>query len=311
MEENTVKKALSYILAIVLALAMLGMFAACNNEPDTPTEPEITTEVELTTEVITTEETTTNEDDPNEETTTDPDATTMAGEEETAEAAGEFAPPANLGSLSAAEQLTYFNLVTSRVRTEKPGYTRTEQLKIQDMKFTGVVSAAQSLINRIVSSLMPGDLVTDNIAKNADNKTKFLSENNNPSELRAQDINSIKSTKSGDNWIIEVRVKDATNPAKNMGSTVGRIAAMQTREEIFDSIMGEAGGLIAADTNNATVRYHAITARVTVNAKGQVIEASNGFDVSASATGVKMLSIINTNADFTQTSRWTYKNFNW
>jgi len=314
-------------LAILLTLTMAFGFAACKDKPEDPTEPttvDDTIDVVVTDPVVdTTDEVTDTTEDTGEETTedtgeetteADPSATTKEGDTEASTKApdNKYAPPANLGSLSQAEQLAYFNLVTSRVRAEKPGFVRTEQLKIADMSFTGVVSLAQSLINSVVEDLMPGDLITETVAKGADNKdNKFMSENANPSELRAQDINSIKSTKSGDNWIIEVSVKESVNPAKNMGSTVGRIAVMQTREEIFESISDSAGGLITADTNNATVRYHTIYARVTVNAQGQIIEASNGFDVAASATGVKMLSIITTNAAFAQTSRWTYKNFKW
>lgn len=291
------KKILISLLAILLAAALVFVFAGCNNDTDTETTDPTTDAATLApTEAPTGAETT---QPPTEAPT---EATTAPPEDIDA-------PPANLGDLSQEEQLAYFNKALNRVRAEKPGYTRTEQLKIENMNFTGVVRAVQGIINGVAQDLMPGDLKTESIAKGADNKTKFMSENANPSELRLQDINSIKSTKSGDNWVIELSVKNATNPQKGLGSTVSRIASMQTREEILDSIMGS-NNLIKADYNKATVTYKAVAAKATVNAQGQVIEASNGFDVAADAKGVK-ISFLSTDATFTQTSRWTYKNFNW
>ena len=303
------KKCLFSLLAILLAVGMLFSFAGCGKDEatDEPTTAEVPAVQVPTSEA--TEPLTVDAAAPQagmSEATTE-EATTEAA----AEAADTGAPPANLGTLSQEEQLAYFNKAVNRVRAEKPGYVRTEQLKIADMNFTGVVKAVQGIINGVAQDLMPGDLVTKTVAKGANNQddTAFLSKNANASELRTQDINSIKSTKSGDNWNIEVSVKNATNPAKGTGSTVSRIADMQTREEILDSIMGS-NSLISADYNKATVTYKAIYAKITVNAQGQVIEASNGFDVTADAKDVK-ISFLKTNATFLQTSRWTYKSFNW
>jgi len=293
------KKCLISLLALLLAGVLVFSFAGCGKDKPITDEPSSTVE---TIEPPTSQ---TIEVDASEATTEEPTT-----EEPTTEAADPDLPPEDLNTLSQAEQLEYFNRAVNRVRTERPGYTRTEQLKIQDLNFTGVVKIIQPVVNRVVANLMPGDLKTKTIAKGANNQNDdgFMSKNANASDLREQDINSIKSTKSGDNWKIEVRVKNATNPAKGTGSTVARISDMQTREEILDSIMAE--GPISANYNNANVTYQAVYANITVDAEGRVIEASNGFDVTGDAKEVKIAGI-KSNVTFLQISRWTYSSFKW
>ena len=294
------KKCMVTLLAFLLAAGLLFGFAGCSN--DDPANDLTTEEASLDFTADQTEPITVDV------AASEADITTEAATETTTEAATEGdAPPANLNTLSQAEQLEYFNKAVNRVRTERPGYSRTEQLKIESMNFTGVVRAVQGIINNIASNLMPGDLKSNTMAKGQNNQENWMSEGANASSLRTQDITSINSRKDGDNWVIEVRIRDSVNPNKT-DSSIARIAAIQTREEILKAITDE--GPIDADPNKATVRYHGGYARVTVNAEGQVIAGANGFDVTAEANDVK-ITFISTNATFAQTSRWTYSNFNW
>ena len=228
-----------------------------------------------------------------------------------AEDANPYAPPANLASLSQAEMLNYFNLVVNRVRAEKPGFQRKEWLKVDEMEFTGLVGAVSGIIDNVMAQLMPGAWNTYTIADGQDNKGNFMSLNPNASDLRPEDIKSIKCTKEGDRWVIEVAVKDALNPQSGLGSTVARIADMQTREEIFEAITDSSGGVIVVDLADTGVLYNTIYASVTVNAEGKVIAAANGFNVLASANNMRMLDMITTDTRLTQSSRWLYARFDW
>jgi len=309
MEENTVKKALSSVLAILLALAMLGMFAACNKEkPDPPTEPEITTEAEIiTTEPDTSDiEETTAPDEPTGE-TTPVDAPEVTTVEETTVVADEWAPPANLNTLSKADQLAYFNKVANRVRTDKPGFTKQFSKIISDMKFTGVVSLVQGIIDNIVAGLTGAD-DPQTIAKGKDNQGDFLSEIT-PFELKSGDVASISSSKSGDNWVMTVKIISEPNPSKPTGSANARAYAIASRQEVLDEITGFSSA-ITANVNDASLLYNSGTINLTINSKGQVTAGDYKFLVDATANNVK-ISVLSTNVTARMTTTCKYYNFNW
>ena len=315
MEENTVKKTLSSVLAILLTLAMLGMFAACNNKPDEPTEPDITTEAEIITTEPDTEDVdvTTAPDETTEDDTAPvdaPEVTTVDGEtiaEATTEAADPLAPPANLGSLSKAEQLDYFNKVANNVRTEKPGFTKQFSKIISDMKFTGVVSLVQGIIDNIVAGLT-GAEDPKTYAKGTDNKGDFLSEIT-PFNLQSGDVTSISSKQSGDNWVMTVKIKSETNPAKPTGSANARAYAIASRQEVLDEITGFSSA-ITASVNDASLLYNSGTINLTVNSKGQVIAGDYKFLVDATANNVK-ISVLSTNVTARMTTTCKYYDFKW
>jgi len=312
-----VKKALSSVLAILLTLAMIGMFAACKNDPVEPTEPETTAdEIVTTTEPetdigdVTTapEEPTDGETEPVDAT----EATTLPGETTvevtTAEAAADpLAPPANLNTLSKAEQLDYFNKAANRVRTEKPGFTKEFAKIISDMKFTGVVSLVQGIIDNIVSGLT-GAEDPKTIAKGKDNKGDFLSEIT-PFELKSSDVASISSKKSGDNWVMTVKIVSETNPAKPTGSANARAYSIASRQEVLDEITGFSSA-ITASVNDASLLYNSGTINLTVNAKGQVTAADYKFLVDATANNVK-ISVLSTNVTARMTTTCKYYSFVW
>ena len=305
------KKALSSVLAILLALAMLGMFAACKDKPADPTEPDTTEEVtieETTTEALDTEEPTTADPDAVDvdATTGDPDATTVEGDPGDADP---LAPPANLNTLSKEEQVAYFNKVANNVRTAKPGFKTDYLEELGKMSFTGVVNAVSGIIDSIKKQLMPGEWKYETIAKGADNKGKFMSENANASDLKVGDVSSISATKSGSNWVIKVNIVTETNPAKPTGSAHARIMPIASRQEVLDSIT-DISDLIKADVNDATLKYHSAYATVTVNEKGQVIAGEYSFKVDAQANNVK-ISFIGTNVTAPQSTIKKFHDFVW
>jgi len=219
-----------------------------------------------------------------------------------------FAPPANLDQLSQAEQLAYFNLVANRVRAEKPGFAQRELLYIGDMQFGGILSSVKDIVGLIMDQLMPAEWMYRTIENGQDNAGLFLSENPNASDLTPQDITAICCTKEGNNYVIEVGIAPAINPAKGMASSIGRIAPMQTREEIIEDIT-VAGG-ITISRGNTTVQYYNGTIRATVNPEGKVIFAELGFLVHVQANAVRV-SVISMDMAVTQSSKWQYAAFDW
>jgi hypothetical protein len=219
-----------------------------------------------------------------------------------------YAPPPNLGALSQAGQLEYFNLVVNRVRAEKPGFRQRELLQIANTRTSLMGGLLDVMLNSIIGKLMPTEWVERNVEAGQSNEGLFLSENANASDLRPEDISSIKSTKEGDSWVIDVFVKDALNPQSGLGSTVSRIAPMQTREEIVGEIVGV--GSITADPANASVRYRYVFASVTVSEEGKVIAAANGFQARVQVNDVAV-SIITTDITATQSAEWQCAYFDW
>ena len=313
------KKALSSVLAILLTLAMVGLFAACKNDPLDPTEAVTTTEEEIITAEPETDidDVTTAPEEPTDGETTPVDATeaaTVPGET-TAEvtttevAADPLAPPANLGSLSQAEQLAYFNKVANNVRTAKPGFKTDYLEKIDQIKLSGGAAIANPIVELVKNQAMPGEWKYDTYSKGTDNKGKFMSDNANASDLKASDVASITSTKNGNNWIIKVNIVTETNPNKGTGSAHSRIMPIASRQDVLDTIT-DISDLIKADINDATLKYNSGYATVTVNEKGQVIAGEYGFKVDAVANNVS-ISIIKTNVTAPQSTTKKFHDFAW
>ena len=221
-----------------------------------------------------------------------------------------FAPPANLNELSAAEQLEYFNLVVNRVRSERPGFSVRARHRIDDLQVSGLAAIVTPIINQMVAQLMPGHWVNWTIANGEDNTWFFMSGNANASDLRPQDITSITSARAGNNWVIDVRIREETNPAAGLGSAHGRIAYILTREQILDEILFETGDLVTINPNDVTVRYHNGFARLTVNPQGYVIAAASGFRVLAQANNIS-IGPVTTNLTVAQSTELQQANFSW
>jgi len=295
------KKALSSVLAILLTLGLLFVFTACTDPVEPPVEPDTTTEEEITT--VPEHPITTN---PNGDETPPPD---NGGNEDGGNGlADPFAPPANLDTLNNAEKLAYFNLVANRVRTEKPGFKEEFSKIISDLTFTGVVRLAQSLIDDLISNLTGADDPKVH-APGTDNQGKFLSDIT-PFELRPGDVSSISAQKSGENWVMTVKIISETNPAKPSGSANARAYTIASRQEVLDEITGFSNA-ISANVNDATLRYNSGIINLTINPDGQVIAGDFKYFVDATANNVKLINIISTNVTARMTTTNKFSNFKW
>ncbi|MCL2299666.1 MAG: hypothetical protein FWC27_05915 [Firmicutes bacterium] len=297
------KKALSSVLAILLTLGMLCAFAACKTDEPNTTETEA---VEDTTAVAAEPGIT---DEPTSESATEaPTETETEAPTDVPADADPFLPPANLDTLGKAEQVAYFNAVANRVRTEKPGFTKQFGKIISDMKFTGVVRLAQGIIDDVVAGLT-GMEDPKTYKKGDGNQGDFLSDIT-PFELKPSDVASISAKKSGDNWVMVVKIIKETNPNKPTGSANARAYSIASRQEVLDEITGFSDA-ITADVKDATLLYNSGTINLTVNSKGQVVSGDYKFLVDAIANNVKLINIISTDVTARMTTTCKYYDFKW
>jgi len=289
------------VFAILLALSLVCAFAACNrnNTPD-PTDP--TDLIEDTTPVIAD----ISETEPVSETepTTEPVSETETTAEPTTEAAK------TPDKMSTPELVDYFNQCANRVRNEKPAFTYELTNTILNPKTQGGVG---SLISPIVRSLiekkMPGTTDVYPMKKGENNTENFLSLNAAASSLKAGDVTSIQAVKSGQGYVITVKLGNAVNPANGGGSAYSRLFEIRTPQQTLDAITEE-NSAVTGDVNNVKLEYHSGNVALTVDAEGRVTGLTGGYDLKAIATDVKIIGFTTT---FTcdQTSRIVAKGFTW
>jgi len=298
------------ILVLLLALAMaFTVFAACGKTPEIePTEPVINTEdytTEAPPETDPPEETTVpgEETEPTDETTTEAPADEPTSEGETTTTVAAVADPTTMNK---TQLIQYYNDAVNLVRSGKPGYTRVEVLKINSFKSSLAGGILDGLLTSVVKSLMPGDPKTSTKNKNADNVDHFFIEQA-ASNVGVNDVTSITAKKEGANYVITLTLGNEVNPAKKGASKYSRVFFVQTRREVLDDL---ANNGLTADEANATLTYNSGKSVITVNDKGQIIKASQGFHVDAAAKQAK-LSMFTFDLVADQQSDWTYSNFSW
>jgi len=274
------------------------------NDPDDTTEPngDDTTE-------------------PNGDDTTEPGATTTTGTGNnattatttTTSQAERFAPPANLGSLPAAQQLEYFNLVVNRVRTETPAFRQRYRLSAgsAEIEANAIIRGIFTpILNAAIPIFLPGTWNERPVPANYIRDRWFANNAEGASMLRPQDIASINSVRNGNNWVITVRVREEINPTPGMASANGRLHQIMTRQQILDEIIDDIPG-VTANPNDARLRYHGGHAVVTVNPQGQITHASGGFQVAASVNNISIPGGTVPALHLPQTTEHIWDNFRW
>ena len=295
------------ILVLLLALAMiLTVFAACKKTPAVePTEPVVnpddyTTEAPAETEPIELPNADDDVTEPPEEITTEEPATTLPGETTT------VAPAADPTTMNKEELIKYYNDAINKVRSDKPGYTRTEVLKVNDFKTNIAGGIADGLIKPIVKNMMPGDPEESKKNKGESNVDHFYHPQQT-SAVKASDVASYSAKKEGANYVITLTLGKEDNPVPNGQSKYSRMMFIQTRQQVLDQL---AGGGLTGDANNVVMTYRDGKSTITVNEKGQIIKASCGFFVDVTGKNMK-ISIFNPDIDAFQQSNWEYTGFTW
>ena len=211
------------IFTIVLAILMLTAFAACGK-----TAPAAAEETTAATEEIVT--TAVPEETSDEEETTAPDGeTTIAIDEEAAEAK---IPQTK------EEIVAYFNEVSNRVKTEKPGFTWTLQNIVGNIaSSSGFIERAAGMAMKFVS--LEADTMPP-AAKGAGHNAQFNVRGQAwSSRLTPQAVAKASLTDKGKTWELRVDLKPekrgslAVNPPDH---DHGKIFTVMTYGEIHDAI---------------------------------------------------------------------------
>jgi len=284
------KRVLTLVLALALALGAVAVFASCDKTPD----------LEITEPLVTTEAPPIETDPPIDLPGTD-DETETTTEEEIAEAT-----PLDPTALNKEELIDYYNAAVNFVREAKPSYTREERLKVNDFKTSIARGAADGLIRPIVKNMMPGDPEYTSRKKGEDNVDHFFIEQP-VSAVRASDVKSITAKKDGANYVITITMGSEVNPERKGNSRYSRVFQIQTRQDVLDKL---ADGGLTGDAKNCTLTYRDGKAVVTINEKGQIIRASTGFYVDADAKNMR-IAIFNPDIVAYQQSNWEYTNFSY
>lgn len=270
------KKALSSVLAILLTLAMLGMFSACKDDPG-PTEPEITDEIIVppTSEDIVV-------DGPvDTEPTTEDDITDPTADDPTDELTETAKTP---DQMSKEELVKYYNEIVNSVREKKPAYTRTAVQKMNSIKTSVLGGIADGIVNNIVKNKMPGDPKEHKQKKGDKNDNEIFGPTKTGS-VKVSDVTSASAVKDGANYVITLKLGKETNPTKDGNSKYSRLFSVATRQDVLDELKDSG---VEGDVNKATLTYHDGKMVVTVDPDGKVIKVHEEFFVDADAKEVKV-----------------------
>lgn len=207
-------------------------------------------------------------------------------------------------TLSKNELIQYYNDAINRVRNDRPGYTRTEVLKITGVKTSLLGGAADGAINGVLKNQMPGDPSVSQRSKGENNADHFF----NPlqvSNVLPSDVTSISAKKEGDNYVVTLTLGQEINPATDGFSKYSRMFFIATRQDVLDAL--EING-VTSDVNNTSLTYHDGKSVITVNGEGQIIQAHGEFLVGAETKQAKV-AVFTMDITAYQSSAWDYSNF--
>ena len=275
------------LIAVMLALVLLGLFASCGKgandpEPADATTAEATTKetepVEIT-EAVTEETTEEVIEETTEEETTAPAETTTEPETEEASRAPK----------TKAEVIAYLNDALDAVKAERPGLT-----KAYKRDAAGDISGLPGWLSNIISQNE-----TKTYQKGADYTDVFPAAGYSwSSRLRESDVTGFSIEEDGNYYDIRVDLGNETNPTPGETSSYGRCMSVVTVDSA-ESIPG---------VKDVSMNYHNgyVTARVDSETNRIVrCEFSAAADVQASVTLLGDISVSNI------VSTETFTDFDW
>jgi len=304
------KKRISIVLAVLLSIGLLFGLAACGSNGGAPEPTSAAYEANGETAPAGNEVETTMEDGQSttqaaEEGETAQDETTAAPDESTTEAATAAEGAKSPAEMNRAELVAYYNDAINLVRTQRPGFTRVETLRIDSVE-TSLGSVANWIIDRGKDLFMPGNPETVVYPKGADNLEHFANWHQ-VSQLQPSDVASASARRSGENYVITITLGRETNPTANGSNGYSRMFSIITREDI----LRELDGFATADPNRATMVYHGGRVEYTINPQGQIIAGSIRFQVEMEAVDVRAFFLTAETLTAKQTSSHAYSNFIW
>jgi len=311
------------LLAILLALALVFAFAACNGNTEETTDP-----TEETTEAGATgggDETT--------EAPTDETITEAPTDETTTEAPKEgetTVAPAKAPSTK-AEILGAYNAATAKVAAEKAGYKKNNVTELDDKSMTGsgLLKPLLSLkigdfsVRQLVGAFMGEDKINYPNGVPTDVKKGTVSDALVKSTLKEADLNSAKAPtckEEGNNYVITIYVKDELDPKKDIknggASALNRFTNdFQTSAEgqkILRDVREAPEGAMDISIEKMSFKYSnaKIVAKID-KTTGKLVNVTHDMDFYARLDGIKVLAFKFKWAEGYGHTNVTYNNFSW
>ncbi len=202
-----------------------------------------------------------------------------------------------------AEILAYYNSAVAKAVSSKVGYNKTRTTDNEKMEGSVGLQAMKSLVYKFMG-IGADNAYKETVAKGNWGDRAYLFN----SKLTASDVTSASCTKSGDNYVITLKLKGGSSAANEAKPTTAANAALdkcgicvgtedkgyfdhKTASVIYDAIAGTyAGADVKESYSNATVKatVNASTGNIVslVVEWNQSVTLSKLLGMSATATGV-------------------------
>lgn len=275
------KKAISIILALMLTIGCVTMFASCGKEP----APEVTTAADGD-ETVTAEV-------PADDTTAAVDATDATPAEETTEAPAEetteAAPEVGAVPSTTEEIVECFNTAVNGAA--KAGYSKTRTTTVTSLE-GGAIMKIKVAADAVKDFLGEGTKTYNN----AKGSNKYMSE----AKLSASDVTSATCTENGGKLTIALTLKDGSNaaggsmsdnsPLNRCGLLVGHSDKSEYDYKTTENIYNALNGLDEASLGSGTGKTQNAKITLVIDAATGHVESMNvDFTFSVVLQNVKYL----------------------
>ncbi|MBR5410348.1 MAG: hypothetical protein IK104_06850 [Clostridia bacterium] len=178
----------------------------------------------------------------------------------------EPAPAAkNPAEMTGEELLQFFNSSLNRIKTDKVGFKKHKLTSVLDLELSN--SAANAVVGLVKSSLL-SETGDETVVPKGGDAVGVFSPSGKPyiSQLRSDDLTSIRCDKNGDVYVITLTVKGETNPGE--GSIMSRGFDYMTVDDVVNIYAPKVGATV--DRNDVEVVFSDCKATLTVTADGVV-----------------------------------------
>lgn len=210
---------------------------------------------------------------------------------------------------SKEELVNYFNTCVNKIKTDKPGFTRVEEVTADDIVLSN--SLGNRLVPLVKDMILPSEATTDTVNKGQD-CTALVSVKNQSyvSHLTAADIQDITIRQEGSGYTITVTMPDAASPAPN-SSVYDKIFDYLTIDDIMTTYVPKVGATV--DRNNVSTAFTGCTATVTVDSEGRPTHFVTDVScrVSIKQGSITIGFTVTSDMDATIKVNTSYKDFAW
>lgn len=219
------------------------------------------------------------------------------------------------GSYSNEQLLSWFNESLNKVKTGKPGFTKSKVTTIPSIQLTNKL--ANSVSDIVVGMLVKGEPEVVSVGAGESCDTVMSPGGKGyVSKLTMADITNISVSKNGGNYVVTVNVKDEVNPNKD-NSAYGRVFDYLSKDDLINvyiAKINESGKLKATlPAENCTITMSGGTAVAEITPDGKVVKYETTLQgaISVSECSVKMVVSLSTGFDCVLKSVTTYTDFVW